>query len=106
MYVHGFRLGGGSVTCPDVIVVGSRKGMLGGRTTIFFLVCLLGAVKYAFIFRAGRGSLFVWDGGPCGHWWREITVHHGGLPEVYLSGGGGWGGGAVLPLLGEITLRH
>ena len=37
MYVHGFRPGGGAVTCPDVIVVGSRKGMLGGRTTIFFL---------------------------------------------------------------------
>jgi hypothetical protein len=39
MYVHGFRLGGGSVTSPDVKGVGGRKGILGGHTTrknVFF----------------------------------------------------------------------
>ena len=45
MDVHGFILGGGSVTSPDVKGVGSRKGRLGGRTTrkMFFFVrgCLV-----------------------------------------------------------------
>ena len=66
MYVHGFRLGGGSVTSPDVKRVGSRKGRLGGRTTRkLFFSCQGLSSMYSFSGPEGGGGLCLAPAGGC-----------------------------------------
>ena len=50
---------GGGVTCPDVIVVCSRKGMLGGRTTIFFSCLFVRGCQVCIHFPGGAGAVYL-----------------------------------------------
>ena len=95
MYVHGFRCGGGSVSSPDVIGVGSCKGRLGGRTTRKKNIIFWQGLSSMHSFSGqggGRGSLFVWDGGAV---WALVGGNSSASRTFML-----------LVLLGEITFQN
>ena len=93
MYVHGFRLGGGSVTSPDVKGVGGRKGILGGHTTRKNVFSRGRQLCIHFPGRGGRGGGCVWlQRGDVDIKSQAGGFHSSnsllGLSAVYLSGMG------------------